>query len=177
MSNTKVSDAPVIEPAELLAWSEQVRALHAEATKPFIEDDPRLVILEAALGMSVDRDEWGDEFLLGQYFMKYVELPKITMVLPGWVERVEYRLGSYPCVNVGLRSKRFTHGNQYAEIEQWLDIFVEDYDTEFDGCHPAGHVQINEPVIQTEKDEYSISVALGMINTMDEAVEHLRENS
>lgn len=177
MSSTTISQTTVVDQKALGDWIEQVRAIHTEATKPFIENDPRLLVLEAEFGSTVDRDEWGDEFLLDRYFVRHVHLPEIKMDVPLWVERDQYRLGSYPCINVGLASKRFIDGEQYAEVEQWIDIYVEDYDADLEGFYYAGHVRTNEPVIQTERDEYSVRVAIGMINSMDEAVAHLRENS
>lgn len=131
------------------AWCEQVRQIHADATRPVQDDDPRQVELylsdpsmwtpEKLAAVGFDADDLGE-----LYFMKVCDLPAFPLPAPDWAVHTNVHAGAYPEVVVEYSGQQWEVGEFSAKIIQARTVYVDAYEG-----HRAGEHVTEPPTIET----------------------------
>ncbi len=130
----------ITKSTEMLDWTREVRALHADLARPIeSEDDPRM----AALQNLSSTEGFTPEELASIYFNRQrKQLPVPPIARPEWTESHELYLDDWPhTVGVVFQGKKWVTGDglQWARLTAHYFVAVDGY-TEGDEVRKPGDV-------------------------------------
>lgn len=176
--NTIESNLTDHEQRELDAWCAEVRAAHAEVTRPIEIADPRFAELEKVHGPGLTDAGFTPEELGELCFQNSTaRIPAWPLETPAWAVETQVFLGIYPEINIEFTGKAWGTVEWFqASIQQMNTVFVDDFVND-DGTVQGrpGDIKFGEARIYVEEHDENLSAdeAFQLARTIQDAATEL----